>query len=147
MKVSKIMSAPVVTVKMDDNLHRVHEIFQKHKFHHVLVVDGKTLLGVISDRDLLKAVSARIGSSSADARDMASFQKKVYQIMTRDLITINQNHTVLQAVRLFNRHPISCLPVVDDNDHWVGIVSWRDIFKQIEQRTDGKLIPADPTKI
>lgn len=147
MKVSKIMSAPVVTVKMDDNLYRVHEIFQKHKFHHVLVVDGKTLLGVISDRDLLKAVSARIGSSSADARDLASFQKKVYQIMSRHLITINQDDTVLQAVRLFNRHPISCLPVVDDNAQWVGIVSWRDIFKQIEQRKDATSVPADPSKI
>ncbi|WP_188697194.1 CBS domain-containing protein [Bowmanella pacifica] len=147
MKVSKIMSAPVVTVKMDDNLYRVHEIFQKHKFHHVLVVDGKTLLGVISDRDLLKAVSARIGSSSADARDLASFQKKVYQIMSRNLITINQDDTVLQAVRLFNRHPISCLPVVDENAQWVGIVSWRDIFKQIEQRKDATLLPADPSKI
>ncbi|GGO72596.1 CBS domain-containing protein [Bowmanella pacifica] len=141
------MSAPVVTVKMDDNLYRVHEIFQKHKFHHVLVVDGKTLLGVISDRDLLKAVSARIGSSSADARDLASFQKKVYQIMSRNLITINQDDTVLQAVRLFNRHPISCLPVVDENAQWVGIVSWRDIFKQIEQRKDATLLPADPSKI
>ncbi|WP_102796288.1 CBS domain-containing protein [Bowmanella denitrificans] len=138
MKVSKIMSAPVVTVKMDDNLYRVHEIFQKHKFHHVLVVDGKTLLGVISDRDLLKAVSARIGSNSADARDMASFQKKVYQIMSRNLITINLNDSVLQAVRLFNRHAISCLPVVDDNKHWVGILSWRDIFRQIEKMKDSR---------
>lgn len=136
-----------MTVKMDDNLYRVHEIFQKHKFHHVLVVDGKTLLGVISDRDLLKAVSARIGSSSADVRDLASFQKKVYQIMSRNLITINQDDTVLQAVRLFNRHPISCLPVVDENAQWVGIVSWRDIFKQIEQRKDATLLPADPSKI
>ncbi|GAB3023583.1 CBS domain-containing protein [Bowmanella dokdonensis] len=149
MKVRKIMTTKVVTVGVEDSLHKVYEIFQQHRFHHLLVVQGKTLLGVISDRDLLKSMGPRIGNPTADLRDHAAFKKKVFQIMSRQLITINQEESVLQAVRVFNRYPVSCLPVVDDKQEWVGILSWRDVFKQIEKLKSGQtlLIPQDVTKI
>lgn len=132
MKISQIMSTPVVTVGMDDRLQQVYEIFNKAKFHHLLVVDGHKLQGVVSDRDLLKALSPRVGSVMATDHDNASLNKRVHQIMSRKLVVINQNQTVLHAVKLFNTNNISCLPVVNDAGEWVGIVSWRDIFKKIE---------------
>jgi CBS domain-containing protein len=52
------MSTRAVTVTMDDSLARARELFNEHHFHHLLVVQGPILLlGIISDRDLLKAVS------------------------------------------------------------------------------------------
>lgn len=54
MSIKSIMSTPVVTVKRDDNLGVVREIFINTKFHHLLVVENNKLYGVISDRDLLK---------------------------------------------------------------------------------------------
>ncbi|WP_416308463.1 CBS domain-containing protein [Neptunicella sp. SCSIO 80796] len=133
MKISKIMSKPVVTVGIDDRLEKVHDIFAHAHFHHLLVVAGSKLLGVVSDRDLLKAISPRVGSKTATEKDNASLNKRVHQIMTRKLVVINQDQTVMHAVKLFNANSISCLPVVNDAGEWVGIVSWRDIFRQIEQ--------------
>ena len=55
--VGEIMSSKVVTVEMDDSLEVIRDIFRKVKFHHLIVVDGKKIVGIITDRDLLKAIS------------------------------------------------------------------------------------------
>lgn len=133
MKVSKIMSTRVVTVTMDTSLEVVADLFASSRFHHLLVVDGIKLVGVVSDRDLLKAITPNAGSELATAKDNACLYKKVHQIMSRDLVVVNQNQSILNAVKIFNQHKISVLPVVDSQEHWVGVLSWRDIFRQIEQ--------------
>ena len=87
---------------------------------------------MVSDRDLFKAISPRTGTVMATDRDNASLNKRVHQVMSRKLVVINQKDSVINAVKLFNANTISCLPVVNDDNEWVGILSWRDIFKQIE---------------
>jgi acetoin utilization protein AcuB len=132
MKVSKIMSTRVVTVTMDTTLDVVANLFASSRFHHLLVVDGLKLVGVVSDRDLLKAMTPKTGSEFATDKDNACLHKKVHQVMSRDPVVVNQNQSILSAVRIFNQHKISVLPVVDNQQHWVGVLSWRDIFRQIE---------------
>jgi acetoin utilization protein AcuB len=132
MNVENIMCKTVVTVEMDDTLKIVKEIFDNTRFHHLLVVESGKLLGVISDRDLLKALSPNIGTISETARDTSSLNKRVHQIMTRKLITLGQHSRIIDAVQLFNNYNISCLPVVDDERKPVGIISWRDILKALE---------------
>lgn len=133
MKVKQVMTAPVVSVEMDDRLHVVYDIFRNVRFHHLIVLAEKKMVGILSDRDLLKAISPRVGTKLADPHDDATLNKRVHQIMTRDVITIHEEAGVLAAIKLFNRHTISCLPVVNDSGNCVGILSWRDIFRQIEK--------------
>ncbi len=132
MSVEKIMSKRVVTVEMDDSLRMVKEIFDKTRFHHLLVVESGKLFGVISDRDLLKALSPHIGTVRETARDTASLNKRVHQIMTRKPVVVGQNAGIFDAIEIFNNHNISCVPVVDDECKPVGIISWRDILKALE---------------
>jgi acetoin utilization protein AcuB len=129
--IRKIMSAKLVTVKLDDKLETVKEIFDNLKFHHLLVVEEHKLLGVVSDRDLLKALSPNIGSARESYQDIASLNKRVHQIMTRRPIVLQESATVDDAIQSFNTHSISCLPVVDLNFRPVGIVTWRDILKNL----------------
>ena len=69
MKVQDIMSKRVVTVELDDRLHVVKTIFDTTRFHHLLVIDDDgSLYGVVSDRDLLRALSPFIGSTVETAR-------------------------------------------------------------------------------
>lgn len=133
MNIKKIMTSPVLTVSLDDDLARVNEVFSKAKFHHLLVVEKGVLLGVVSDRDLLKAMSPKIGTAAEKLSDTASLNKKVHQIMTRKPICLQQDDSVHDAVDLFLEHNISCLPVVDNHFFPVGIVSWRDILKVIRK--------------
>jgi acetoin utilization protein AcuB len=127
-----IMTARVVTVEMDDRLEVVKEIFDTVNFHHLLVVDEhKRLSGVLSDRDLLRALSPYVGSVTETARDLATLNKRVHQIMSRHPITLHPQSGVAEAVNLLLAHRISCIPVVDDDFKPVGIVSWRDLLKSM----------------
>jgi acetoin utilization protein AcuB len=129
--IKKIMSAKLVTIGLDDKLKTVKEIFDNLKFHHLLVVEERKLLGVVSDRDLLKALSPNIGSARETYQDVASLNKRVHQIMTRSPVVLQESATADDAIQAFNTHSISCLPVVDLNFRPVGIVSWRDILKNL----------------
>lgn len=129
MTVQSIMSTRLVTVEMDDRLKSVKEIFDRMKFHHLLVVEEGQLVGVVSDRDLLRALSPFIGSAIEADRDVATLNRRVHQIMTRKPITLQPQAVVADAVALFLAHDISCIPVVDTTFRPVGILSWRDVLR------------------
>lgn len=132
LKLAGVMSTRLVTVEIDDPLEVVKGIFDSVKFHHLLVVDSaKKLCGVISDRDLLRALSPYIGTASENARDTATLKKRVHQIMTRQPVTLPPEATVADAVKIFLEHRVSCIPVVGPGFRAVGIVSWRDVLKSL----------------
>ncbi|EEA04120.1 putative signal transduction protein with CBS domains [Burkholderia sp. H160] len=129
MKIEDLMTRRVVTVGFDDTLKTIKEIFEQAGFHHVLVVEDRRLEGVVSDRDLLRALSPFIDSVVETHRDVGTLSKRVHQIMSRKPITLEPHADVTEAIQLFLTHPISCIPVVDSEFRPVGIVSWRDVLK------------------
>jgi acetoin utilization protein AcuB len=134
MRIEEIMTKKVVTVRMDDSLSHVKDLFETHHFHHLLVVEQHKLVGIVSDRDLLKAISPNIGSATESPKDIASLNKRVHQIMHRNLITLTPNCSLLTAIHTFNCNKISCIPVVDEQLRPLGILSWRDIFRFVENK-------------
>lgn len=129
MSIASVMTRRVVSVQMDDSLGVVKQIFEASGFHHLLVVENDELVGIVSDRDYLKAISPFLDSITERIRDRATLDRKVHQIMTRDVITLGVNDTMVKAIDLFNQHKISCLPVLDEHRKPVGVISWRDIFR------------------
>ncbi|WP_420991800.1 CBS domain-containing protein [Cupriavidus sp. 30B13] len=125
------MSRKLVTVVFDDTLATVKHIFDEAKFHHLLVVEDGKLHGVVSDRDLLRAMSPFIGSTVESARDVNTLNKRVHQIMTRKPVTLRPEAKIADAVEMFLAHRISCIPIVDEQFRPVGIVSWRDILRSM----------------
>ena len=129
--VDKIMSRRLVSVEMDDTLGDVRGIFERVRFHHILVLDSGRLAGIISDRDLLKAVSPYADTQAERPRDAATLRKKVHQIMSRKPVTIDADGSVLEAIRLFVDRNISCLPVLEKDGSVAGVLTWRDVLKAI----------------
>jgi acetoin utilization protein AcuB len=135
MQLREIMTTKTITVGMDDRLGAVKDIFDSMGFHHLLVVgDDKTLCGVLSDRDLLRALSPHLGTTAETTRDSASLSKRVHQIMSHKPITLTSDATVADAIGLFLKHSVSCIPVVNEEFRPVGIVSWRDILRAFVAR-------------
>lgn len=132
MNVKEIMSTSLVTVEMDDTLKVVKVIFDNVNIHHLLVVGDDKLFGVISDRDMLKALSPNIGTIVEMNRDTITLNKRVHQIMTSEPVTLTPNADISDAIEIFSNHDISCIPVVDNENRPVGIISWRDIIKAIK---------------
>lgn len=131
--ITHCMSPSPVTVEPDDTLATVKEIFDRLKFHHLPVVEDYSLVGLVSDRDLLKALSPHLGSAAETARDLATLNKRVHQVMGRNPVTLPATATVWDAVRLFNQEGVSCIPIVDSAHRPLGILSWRDVMRAIDR--------------
>jgi len=132
MILEKMMKKTIITVEMDDSVKVVKEIFDRTRFHHLLVVESGKLFGVISDRDLLEVLNPNIGTITETTRDLAVLNKRAHQILTRKPFTLSPKSGIYDAIEIFNKHSISCIPVVDEENKPVGIISWRDILRVIE---------------
>lgn len=129
MNVEKLMSENLVTIGDESRLDKAKELFEEYKFHHLLVTDKNgNLVGVLSDRDLFKAISPHIGLASEKERDLATLNKRVHQVAARKVIATHNKANLNTAITLFKENKISCLPVVDENNKPVGILTWRDII-------------------
>jgi len=129
MTLESIMTRHVVTVGMDDSLETVQSLFDRYKFHHVVVLDECRVVGVLSDRDLLKNISPFVGKPTERAIDAASIRKRVHQVMTRHVVTAKPDMPAGDATLMMLNSRVSCLPVLDDHGACVGIVTARDMLR------------------
>jgi acetoin utilization protein AcuB len=140
MKIESIMQKNLLTLSMDSPLSQAKEIFENNNIHHVIIIDDHGLLaGVITDRDLYKHLSPTVGTSHETHRDTALMQKKMHQIMARNLITIQAQQSLSEAVVLLYDNNVSCLPVVNKLNEPIGIITWRDLLKVLALRYKEKL--------
>lgn len=129
MAVADIMTRSLITVRPEDNIEVMRRLLREHPIHHLLVVENECLLGVISDRDILKTLSPFIGTKVESEKDAFTLTRKAQQIMSRRLITIAPNANIQQAAKKFIEHNVSLLPVVNDEQKPVGVLSWKDVLK------------------
>jgi len=110
--VSDIMTRDVTTVTMDDTLGWVRDIFDTKRFQHAVVTEHGRVVGVISDRDLLKHISPFIGKMHERSVDTASLNRKVHQVMSRHLVWVRPETSIRKAARFLVDNNVSCLPVL-----------------------------------
>ena len=116
MRLHEIMSAPVQTARPDEAADDAWRRMRAAKVHHLVVLDGKQVAGVISDRDL----GGRGGASLRRGRT-------VEEVMTAGVVTAKPDATVREAANLLRGHGIGCLPVVDGT-RLVGMVTISDLL-------------------
>jgi CBS domain-containing protein len=88
----------------------------------LLVMEADQLVGMISERDYARKVILQ-GKSSRDTL--------VGEIMTSKVISIHPDQTVQECMGLMNDHRIRHVPVVDEGEHVLGVVSIGDVLKDI----------------
>ncbi len=129
MVVESIMTREVITIGMDETLGEVYKIFDKHKFHHLLVIEDEGLVGIISDRDVFRETSPFLFTFSGNKRDLETLKKKTHQIMTRNMITVGKDTGIEEAASILMKNNVSCLPVVSPKGKIEGILTWKDILR------------------
>ena len=132
MLIHNIMSVPPIAVTLDDTVGTVKDLFASHNIHHMLVVEGGKLAGVLCEAELMRVVSPYIDSHVYSSRDLATLNQRVHQVMLRDPKRLPQTATVLQAMKLFNVYSVCCIPVVNEHDVPVGIVTRSNLIKFIQ---------------
>lgn len=135
--VKDVMNKPVVTIDEFDTLRDIRDIFTHVRFHHLLVInEGKRVIGIISDRDYLKAISPFLGTASERPSDEATLNRRAHLFMSHKIITVTPDAIAEDAAHLLLDHDISCLPVVGKQGEAIGILTWKDLLRSCLRRDE-----------
>lgn len=130
--VSEIMSTKLMTVIPTDPLTKVKEIFETYNIHHVPVVRYKELVGMVSKTDFYKLIHGfRLRVTGQEENETADIlgTHTVEQLMTKGVVRLNQNDKMGVAAELFLTNYFHAVPIVNDENELVGIVTTYDIIK------------------
>jgi CBS domain-containing protein len=116
MRVSEIMTSAAVIDQPDDTLADAARKMWQQQTGSLLVIDGEDLVGIVTERDVLKAVAT--GMSVDDTR--------ISQVMSKDLVTVGPGTSLREAAKIMADRWIRHLPVLD-NGKLVGVISQRDL--------------------
>ncbi|MEM6786178.1 MAG: CBS domain-containing protein [Myxococcota bacterium] len=126
--VADLMSRKLLTVTETDTIAHLLEKMDELRFRHLPVVDGKKLVGLVTQRDLLHASSSFL-SDQASARDALIGRATAGQVMQRELVTAHPDDLLAETARIMFEGKFGCLPVVDAQGELVGIITDTDFIR------------------
>jgi CBS domain-containing protein len=126
-KSSDVMTKDLVYCLPDESVANVAQLMKKEDIGPVLIVDNeenKTLVGIVTDRDLaLKVVG--------EGRDPK--KTKVEDVMTAKVVTSRAGDSVENAMKAMAQYQLRRIPVVDDHNRLVGIISQADVATRLDE--------------
>ncbi len=129
MRIGDIMTRRVKAVDMDASLRLVKGILEDSGVHHLPVVEGKRLVGLITDHDVSHMISPYVGTPSETDRDRETLKKRAHQVMQRNPACVRPETYIEAAIALLLEHNLTALPVVNRHGVLKGIVTWRDLLR------------------
>jgi CBS domain-containing protein len=129
--VKEVMTSNPVTVEADASVVEAARVMKKEDTGIVPVTAGGRLVGTITDRDIVVRVLAEEKDPQATTvRDVAS----------TELVTVDPQQELDEALRLMARNQVRRLPVVEGDGRLVGIVSQADVARQADDARTGELV-------
>ena len=116
--IGEVMTGEIVAVAPEDTLGEAAERMAEQGVGSAVVLDGGRLIGILTERDLLKAVAGRVHTSEARVREW----------MTADPITASEATSADEAIRTMLDNGFRHLPVVEAG-RTVGVVSLRELMR------------------
>ncbi len=141
MKIADLMSTKLFIVSPEDSVEGAVRMLQQRGVRHLLVVDGHDLVGIISDRDIKRALD----STKAKHKKLLNLGGlffllepiAVREIMTADPVTIGPSATAQEAATLMLSKRFGALPVVKAGK-LVGIVTETDLLRYFATKPAAK---------
>ena len=112
---------PLITVSPDSTVFEAAKLMHEKEVGAVMVVDGKKLVGIFTERDCLHKITAE---------EVNPRETKVRDIMTGKVRFVTPALTVSQGLALMTERHFRHLPVLDDQENILGIVSIGDLVKE-----------------
>nr|WP_299069645.1 CBS domain-containing protein [uncultured Allomuricauda sp.] len=129
--VSEIMTKDLVTLTVNDDLVTAEEVFKKHNIRHIPIVDGSTIIGMLSYTDLLRISFADAVDEHEQTVDTMVYNMfTISQVMARDVISVPSNTTIKEVAQFLAQKEFHALPIVDDGK-LLGIVTTTDLINYL----------------
>jgi CBS domain-containing protein len=117
--VDDVMTRTVIAVRQDERIMSAFESMSRAEIHHFPVIDdARRVVGIVSDRDLLRALAG-----SGHRGD------PIRSCMSRDVVTVAQGTPAHEAAKVLMDHRFHAIPVVDGAKVLVGVVAARDFLR------------------
>ena len=129
-RVRDIMQTSFVTVSAGDTLSTVEDIMTLGGVRHMPVVRGGSLVGVVSERDLLRASLSNLTEFGHEERRAFLQVVEITRVMSAPPIIVSPDAEIEQAARLLAEKRIGCLPVVEEGK-LVGLLTETDVLRCI----------------
>lgn len=122
------MSEKIVTISADDRLSTVEDIMTLGRVRHMPVVRGGRLVGVVSERDLLRASLSNLTAFGNEQRRAFLQAVEIRRVMSAPPVVIHPDASPEEAAAVMAEKKIGCLPVVD-GDELVGLLTETDLLR------------------
>ena len=130
-QIKELMTVKPRTVKQGDSIVDAAKLMKGEDTGIAPIVDGDRLVGVVTDRDIAIRVVA-------EGRDPQS--TKVEDIASQNLVTIDPQQDLDEALRLMAQHQVRRLPVVEEDGRLVGIVAQADVARHASAEQTGEVV-------
>jgi CBS domain-containing protein len=110
---------------------QVAELMEAEDVGAIPVVEGDRLVGMVTDRDIVVRAIAK----GKDPRGMP-----VAEVSSRDLVTVDPDDDLSDALQLMAQHQVRRLPVVEDDNRLVGVISQADIALEAKEKHAGEML-------
>lgn len=117
MKVKEVMNE-VIAVDRDITIKEAAKIMSERNIGSLVVVRGTTIVGIITEKDIMKNIS--------------DISKKISSLMNKRIFTVNQNDDLEDAAAIMAENKVKHLPVIHEEGQLVGIISSADIIKNVD---------------
>ena len=127
--VSQIMSTNLISLNLTNELADAVMIFKQHNIHHIPVVSGEKIIGLVSKTDIDRI--SFVDTYQEDSANTAVYTAlSLDQVMTRNLETINADDQIKTAAEILVEGNFHALPVLE-NEKLVGIVTSTDVIRYL----------------
>ena len=133
-RVRDIMRRKVVTVSASDRLSTAEDIMTLGGVRHLPVVRGGELVGVLSERDVLRISLSNLNESGEPERRAFLHAVEITRAMTELPTVIDSQAPVEQAAAVMAESKIGCLPVVEKDGELVGLITETDLLLHLARR-------------
>ncbi|SEK46445.1 acetoin utilization protein AcuB [Carnobacterium iners] len=129
MNVKNYMTSKVVTVSEDTKVLEALDIMKEHKFHRLPVVRKDKMIGLITEEIIQENSPSTATSLSIHEMNYLLTKTTVGDIMHKKIITIGADALLEEAADLMLKNEVGVLPVVEDRDNVIGIITDKDLFR------------------
>jgi CBS domain-containing protein len=126
MKVVDVMTRNPLIVTPAETIGQADELMTENRIRQLPVAEGSALLGIITDRDIRSYLAESLLDPDARAK---ALRTRVSELMTSEPLTLAPDDDLQDAVELLIDEKIGGIPVVDEAEGLVGIVTYVDILR------------------
>ena len=129
--VSQIASTALITIQMGQKLSDARKLMQVNQIHHVPVVNGTKLVGLLSAVDLASLSLTSFGSDERSNDTILDNQFSVEDVMSKNVVTIKPTTSIREVAEMLAEGHFHSLPIVDKEGNLKGLVTSTDLIRYL----------------